>query len=106
MKVEFSERTVTVTRESTDPKPRTESHFWFQLRNALNGQKTAPSTSVNSRWRRVRPNQTDGNLTGMPFALAVGRNWRELISDGLCALRSAHEDFNLNGKVELDWSGK
>lgn len=105
MKVKFDVRTVTVTREESDPKAKTESHFWFQLRNHLNGQKSAPMTSINSRWRRVRPCETEGNLTGMPFALAKGRDWRELISDGMYAVRCPREEYNRCEEVTLDYGG-
>lgn len=102
MKIKFDKATVTVTREKTDTvRARTEAHFWFLLRNALNGQKTAPTTSVNKRWRRVRPDES--NLTGMPFALAVGADWRKLISDGRYAIRSPQEEFNHFESVTLDY---
>lgn len=105
MKLTFDKSSMEVQREPSDQKANTEAHFWFLLRNQLNGMKTAPMTSIGKRWRRVRPDKTDGCLTGMPFALAVGRKWDRLISDGMYAVRGAREEYNKGEVVRLDYQG-
>lgn len=105
MRVNFDRGTCTVQREQGDQRAATESHFWFLLRNQLNGQKSAPMRSINERWRRVRPCKTDGCLTGMPFALAVGRDWRKVISDDHYAIRSPHQYYNEKREVVLAYDG-
>lgn len=94
MIVTTSRNEITVTRGPNDPRASTEANFWYQLSKAM------PKNAL-GRWMRVRPNKFA--MTGMPFALRLGRNKKRnlMILDNDYMLRQAHQPYNKREPVRL-----
>jgi hypothetical protein len=93
MIVTIDNRTVYVTRETGEARARTESHFWFKLRNALRAK--------GEDWKRIQPHKKA--MTSMPYALQLGptRKRNEWIIDNDYTIRQPHTRFNNREPVEL-----
>jgi hypothetical protein len=82
-------------QDTSDARARSESHFWYMLRDAFNERGIE-----GGGWKKIRQ---PGLLSSMPYALQLGRKRRQnrLVIDNDYATRAPHAAYNNGYGVSL-----
>ncbi len=93
MQVVIEGQRLTIKRETTDKRVKTESELWYRLRNWFKAKESGA-------WVKIRD---PGALTAMPYALREGphRKVNRMVIDPYYQIRCPAISFNTEGEAVL-----
>ncbi len=93
MKVTIEGQRLTITREPSDKRIKTESELWYRLRNWFQNEKSRT-------WVKIR---NPGALSSMPYALREGphKKVNQMVIDPDYMIRCPAISFNTEGEAVL-----